>query len=431
MNAATLSIGDEIVLGQIDDTNARTIAERLAELGVFRGEHRAVGDDVDAIADALAALAQSHDVVVVTGGLGPTKDDLTRDALNRVVDPGAELVEDEQARVALDRWFKGRGRAMPASNLVQALRPRSARCLENPNGTAPGLFAESRGAMIWCLPGPPREMVPMLERETLGMLAERAGDEAMPTLAVHSYGAGESALAERLGDLMRRDADPVIGTTASRSIVSARIRSRGDRATALARVAAAAREVERLWAPYAYGRGETTLADACVGLLRARRESLAVAESCTGGLLGAMVTDVAGSSEAFAGGWIVYSNDLKERSLQVSRSTLAAHGAVSAAVAHELALAARTHARSTWGIGITGIAGPGGGSAAKPVGTVFIGLAGPAEVTVRRFQFPGERVTVRDRAAKSALQWLRCAMLDQADVSLLWGFAEPPRSEGP
>ncbi len=429
MKAATLSIGDELVLGQTADTNASWIAARLAEEGLLREEHRTVPDDLEAIAAAMEDLVAGRSLLVVTGGLGPTADDLTREALNRLVDGDAPLVEDAAARASLDRWFRGRGRSMPPSNLVQALRPRSARCLDNPAGTAPGLAARAGTCQVFCLPGPPREMEPMFDREVLPAARAVAGPVSMPTVAVHAFGQGESALAERLGDRMRRDADPLVGTTASRSIVSARIRSQGPREEATERVERMALEVERAWHPYAYGRGETSLAEATLGLLRERDETLATAESCTGGLLGAALTAIPGSSDSYAGGWVVYSNDMKERQLHVSPSILAAHGAVSEPVAHELAVAARSTARATWGIGITGIAGPGGGSPTKPVGTVFIGLSGPLGAAVRRFHFPGERETIRDRAVKAALQWLRCTMLGFPDTPLLWGFAEAPKEE--
>lgn len=431
MRAATLSIGDELALGQVEDTNAAWIADRLAAEGLFRDEHRTVGDDRDAIADALAALARDRSLVVATGGLGPTEDDLTRAALNRVLDLEAPLVEDPDARRALDRWFRDRGRAMPASNLVQALRPRSARCLANEQGTAPGLLATHGSTTIVCLPGPPREMRPLFEREVVPLARAAAGGTTMPMTVVHAFGMGESALAERLGPLMARGATPVVGTTASRSIVSARIRGRGPAGAAETAVERAAREVERRWHPYAYGRERTTLAASVLDLLVDRRETLAVAESCTGGLLAAALTDRPGSSAAFAGGWIVYSNDLKERLLGVPRSTLAAHGAVSEAVAADVATSARATARTVWGLGITGIAGPEGGSPTKPVGTVFIGLSGPAGTRVRRFHFPGERDVVRDRAMKSALQWLRFALLGVENAPLFWAHADPPRSETP
>lgn len=432
MNATTLSIGDELALGQIEDTNARWIAERLAALGLFRAEHRTVGDDRAAIAEALAALAARSALVVATGGLGPTADDLTRDALNDLTDGGGELVEDAEARAALDRWFRGRGRAMPLSNLAQAMRPRSARCVANEQGTAPGLLATVRSATIVCLPGPPREMRPMFEREVVPIARTLAGERTVLTETVHAFGLGESALAERIAPLMlrtARDDRPIVGTTASRSIVSARIRAEGIELEARAAVERAAAEIERAWRPYAYGRGATTLAAATIARLIERDETIAVAESCTGGLVGQMLTAVPGSSRAVAGGVIVYSNDLKERLLGVPRSILAAHGAVSEPVAAELARGARSVAKTTWALSITGIAGPEGGTTAKPVGTVFIGLASPEGVVVRRFHFPGERDVVRDRAAKSALQWLRCATLGQPEVPLFWAFADPPAFE--
>jgi nicotinamide-nucleotide amidase len=427
MRAATLSIGDELALGQIDDTNARWLADRLAELGLYRDEHRTVADDVDAIERAMRELAAGgpRDVLVVTGGLGPTADDLTRDALNRCCDHGAPMVEDPLARADLDRWFRGRGRAMPTSNLVQALRPQSAVCLRNPNGTAPGLAASiehagGRSTRIFCLPGPPREMQPMFVADVEPHVRSVARGRAMPTVAVHSFGQGESTLAERLGPLMDRTHDPSIGTTASRSIVTARIRTSGAPDEARAKIDAAARLVEERWAPYAYARDGRSLASVVVELLRERRATLAVAESCTGGLVGSMITEVAGSSDVFLGGGIVYANQLKTRFARVDPSLLEQHGAVSEEVAAALALGIRSEVGATWGIGITGIAGPGGGTATKPVGTVFIGRSGPDGTQVRRFQMPGERDIVRDRSAKSALQWLRFALLG-VEAPFLWG----------
>ena len=429
MNATTLSIGDELALGQIDDTNARWITERLAAEGAFRVEHRTVPDDRKRIVRAIRDLAELSELLVITGGLGPTLDDLTRDALNDCCTGGAAMVEDSLARETLDRWFRGRGRAMPPSNLVQAQRPVNARCLDNPNGTAPGLSAEVQRTSVFCLPGPPREMRPMFEANVVPFLRERCGDVVMPTLSVHSFGMGESVLAERLGERMSRDADPMVGTNASNAIVTARIRTSGPRLEAMARIEAMASEVERLWRPYAFGRDGTTLAMATIADLKARQESVAVAESCTGGLIGALLTDVAGASDVVLGGYIVYSNDMKVRAVGVDRSILAAHGAVSEPVVRQLAAGARERTRATWGIGVTGIAGPSGGTPTKPVGTVFIGIAGPMGERVRRFRFPGERDVVRDRTAKAAMQWLRLAMIGEPDTDLIWAFAEAPAAE--
>ena len=205
--AAVLSVGDELVLGATLDTNSRTVSGALRDAGLDVTEHRTVADDRAAIEEALAALAARNSVVVVTGGLGPTDDDLTRDALNAVLDGGAAQVEDPQARADLEAWFAGRGRPMASINLRQALRPRSARILRNLEGTAPGLAARVGGARVYCLPGPPREMVPILERDVLPEVRPEGAPQVVARV-VGSFGIGESALAEMLGDRMARGREP-------------------------------------------------------------------------------------------------------------------------------------------------------------------------------------------------------------------------------
>ncbi len=417
VSAAVISVGDELLLGQTQDTNARWIAARLAERGVLVCEFRCVMDDLAAIELALRAMASRHDLVIMTGGLGPTEDDLTREALRRAMDEAAPLETDAQALASLDQWFVQRGRAMPAINRVQALRPRGARCLPNAMGTAPGLAASIGAASVWCLPGPPREMWPMFECE----VAPKLPQGAMATAAVHAFGQGESFLAERLGDRMTRDRNPLIGTTASGSIVTARIRGHGAAADAAAMVRAAS-DVERLWAPYAFGRGDETLAGSLGRLLLRRGERVSLAESCTGGLAAGLVTAESGSSQWFAGGAVTYANDAKADLLQVAHEDLRRHGAVSAEVALAMARGCAALLKTEWAASVTGIAGPTGGSATKPVGEVFIGVCGPRFEAVRRFRFPGERASVRDRSAKSALALLRLALLegDAFDAPLLW-----------
>jgi nicotinamide-nucleotide amidase len=425
---ATLSVGDELVLGQIVDTNAAWLGDRLAACGRFRDEHRLVADDRAAIARAIRELSAGRSHLIVTGGLGPTLDDLTREGLNAAIDASdPPLVADEVARGDLDRWFAGRGRSMPEINLRQAMRPSSARCLRNPNGTAPGLAAELDGCRIWCLPGPPREMEPMFEAEVAPALA--GSGRAVVRRAVLSFGLGESALAERLGPLMDRDRSPSVGTTASGSIVTARIRAEGEPESATATADATARLVETAWEPYAFGR-DGTIAEALARELSRSSATVAVAESCTGGSLGGMLTSVAGSSAWFPGGIIAYANDVKIRELSVPAATIDRAGAVSDAVAVAMAAGVRTRFAATYGVGITGIAGPGGGSDAKPVGLVWIGLAGPDGSRARAFRFPGDRATVRDRAAKSAIQWLRFRLLGRDDLPLIWDWPEARREAG-
>ena len=244
---------------------------------------------------------------------------------------------------------------------------------------------------------------------------------AMATGVVHAFGQGESFLAERLGERMRRDRNPLVGTTASGAVVSARVRGTGEAedAAAMERELSA---IEAIWAPYAFGRGDITLAGALGRVLREKGLALALAESCTGGLAGSMVTAEAGSSAWFRGGVMCYANEAKRDLCGVRQATLDGHGAVSEAVARELAEGVRERLGADWSASITGVAGPSGGSDAKPVGTVFIGVAGPGHVEVRRFHFPGERASIRDRAARAALALVRLAVLDptRAHVPFIW-----------
>jgi nicotinamide-nucleotide amidase len=416
MRAAILSIGDELALGQTLDTNARWLAQQLTDHGVPCVQFRLVPDDHELQARAFGELASVADLVLVTGGLGPTADDLTREALADAMG-GVPLEEDGEAVAALHRWFRDRGRPMPEGNLRQAQRPRGATCVPNDLGTAPGLRARIGKAEVWCMPGPPREMQPMFERFVRPGLPRLA----LATGMVHAFGQGESFLADLLGARMRRDRNPLVGTTASGSVVTARVRGRDEASTPQAMEAELA-EIARIWSPYAFGSGSVTLAGAVGACLRARGQTLSLAESCTGGLAGSLVTAEAGSSTWFRGGVMCYANEAKRDLCGVRPQTLETHGAVSEPVANELARGVRDRLGSDWAASVTGIAGPSGGSADKPVGTVFIGVSGPGFDGVRRFQYPGERAAVRDRAARTALALVRMAVLHPADfrVPFIW-----------
>ena len=421
MKAAILSIGDELILGQTQDTNARWLAGRLADRGVPCVQFRVVPDDLAAQAAALRELAAVAQVVIVTGGLGPTDDDLTREALRVAMGDANPLVLDAPSLEALDRWFTHRGRSMPDINRRQAMRPSGAECLRNDFGTAPGLRGTVGGSTIVCLPGPPREMEPMFNQFVLPLLPK----QAMTTGVVHAFGQGESFLAERLGDRMHRDRNPLVGTTASGSVVSARVRGR-DAAAEPAAMQAELAAIEALWKPFAFGRGTTTLAGALGAALRERGLTMALAESCTGGLAGSLVTAESGSSAWFLGGLMTYANEAKRDLCGVPEALIAEHGAVSAPVAAALARGARERLRADWAASITGVAGPNGGSDAKPVGTVYIGVSGPGFESVRRFRYPGERASVRDRAAKTALVLLRLAVAEREHfgATFIWEWPE-------
>lgn len=413
--ACTISVGDELLAGESLDTHGRTIAATLGDRGCRVVGHRVVGDDVAAISSAIREAVGLADLVIVTGGLGPTLDDVTREALAEVLeDP---LVEDRAALSTLEAWFAGRGRPMPETNRRQVMRPGTSRLLPNPHGTAPGIAATCEGIPIAVLPGPPREMSPMLDLVIEEHLADA---EARPVVVVRAIGIGESDAASRISELMRRDAPLPVATTVSDSIVSARIRGRdaGD----LDEVERLAREVESAWTPFAFDRGEGSLEAAVGALLLERHATIATAESCTGGLLAGALTSVPGSSAWFPGGVVTYANERKVEDLGVRDEDLTRDGAVSRSVAIAMAEGARRRAGASLGISTTGIAGPDGGSDAKPVGTVWIAVADDAGHDARCFRFPGDREIVRRRSVLAALQLTRLRLLGDP-APLLWEWA--------
>ncbi len=442
--AAIVSIGDELTRGQCLDTNSRWLADRLMSLGIETIEHATIPDDRAATADTLRRLASAAPLIITTGGLGPTLDDLTRQALADVLDE--QLIADAEALEALARRFASRGRTLNEIQKIQACRPPSARMLRNDWGTAPGLhalLAVGAGADIFCLPGPPGEMQPMFEQSVVPALRPDPST-TVRTRLVHLIGLPEGEAAMRLGPLMDRSRNPLVGITVAGLVLTCRVRYAGPLDGA-----AADREVERTVSaihgalgPFIFGKDDDTLATVIIRELVARRRTLAVVESCTGGMLGQMLTDVPGSSEAFIGGWITYSNRLKHELVGVPEQDLAAHGAVSEQTARAMAVGGLEKSGADHCLAVTGVAGPGGGSSAKPVGTVFISHAwrctgpppSPATASeVRRFLIMGDRDSVRDRSARSALAVLLFALRppDAPATRLVWEIplaGAPPTS---
>ncbi len=421
--ASLLSIGDELLLGQIAERNLPWLAQALLELGFVVAEYRTVADDERAIAAALSDLAARGGVVIATGGLGPTDDDLTRQALALAMG-GVALEEEQSALDALEKRFRRRGVTMPALNRRQALCPQGARLIPNPNGTAPGIAARLGETWVYCLPGPPNEMIPMARESVLPELS-RHSSVPVATMVIHSCGIGEAAAAELLGNLMQRDQNPLVGTTASGAVVSARVRGWGAGATpeAMARVR---ESIESAWGPYVYGSGTTTLAEALGQMLVERGLVITTAESCTGGGMAEFVTSAAGASAWFGGGIAAYSNALKTRLLDVESALVEGVGAVSREVAEAMSVGALERTGADIALSTTGIAGPTGGSEAKPVGTVWIGLAKRGRegtrpsVSARHFRFSGDREGIRLRTTRIALQWARQDIIGLPDVPLLW-----------
>lgn len=409
--AAIVACGDELTTGRTVDTNSAWLSDQLGQLGVSTVRHITVPDDTAATTQALAECAELAGWVVLTGGLGPTPDDLTRDAVAALLDEPLELRPEALAQVA--EWFKRASRPMSPTNHVQAMAPRSAQMIRNDWGTAPGLQFTWHDCEYFCLPGVPREMRGMFAASVApAVRAGLGGQGVVRVRTIHTFGIGESDLAGRMGSLLARGKNPEIGTTAAAGSVSVRIYARADAPEAaeamLAQADAAV--VAALGGELCFGRDEQTL-EAVVGeQLLARHQTLATAESCTGGLLGHMITSVPGSSGYFLESIVTYADASKIARLGVLPATLERFGAVSEQTAAEMADGVRRTSGADWGVSITGIAGPGGGTPEKPVGLVFIGLAGPDRRETFSFCWPGDREIIRLRAARNALNRLRLAM---------------------
>lgn len=429
ITAGILTVGDELTSGDRVDTNSTWLSQRLLELGVETAFHLALPDDRAAIAASIRESAPRVSVLLITGGLGPTEDDLTREALADAL--GEELVTDEAALGLLRGRFEKRGLEMPRRNLQQVRRPRSAAMLGNPVGTAPGLAARAEGTPIYVMPGVPGEMKRMWADHVAPAVRELVnGSDRCLTAWIHTVSLAESKVGEIIEDLMQRGGPVVVGTLVSDYIVSVRVRAAGAAPEIEDLFVTTARTVEERLGVYAFGRDEDTLASVIVRRLAAQGATLVTAESCTGGLVGSMITDVPGASAVYLGGWVTYSNAFKAEFLDVSPETIAQHGAVSGLTADQMAIGALAQSGARYALAITGVAGPEGGSAAKPVGTVFIALAfidedGEPSSHVRHFVFVGDREMVRRRAAITALAMLQFHLANDGTVPEMLGEFRP------
>jgi nicotinamide-nucleotide amidase len=405
MRAEILSIGTELLLGQITDTNAVYLSQRLAGLGIGCYYRDTVGDNMTRLQEVIRLAKSRSDLLIATGGLGPTEDDITAEAVSAVFE--APLVLNPEAAAHIESFFARRGRPVTANQLKQAHIPEGAVMLPNPVGTAPGFLLDKDGVVIIVMPGPPQEMLPMWEGHVAPLLRERSG-AVIVSRTLRFCGIGEGALEMEIKDLIDAQTDVTIAPYAKLAEVHIRLTARAaDEAAAQARIAPVEAAVRASVGRFIYGVDEETLEEVVGRGLRGRRLTLAVAESCTGGMLGGRITNVAGASDYFLGGVIAYSNALKERLLGVPRETLAAHGAVSEETAVAMAEGLVRATGADLGVSITGIAGPGGGTTEKPVGLVYIGIAGAGQPRAHRCLFLGDRSTIRLRAAQEALVLLR------------------------
>ncbi len=400
-----VTIGTEILLGQLVDTNSVFIAHELADHGLDVYAKHSVGDNADRLAAMLEAVLARADGAVTTGGLGPTVDDLTKDAVGRAV--GKPLVLHEPSLRAIEERFRSFGRTMTENNRRQAYLPEGCVVLDNPHGTAPGFVAlREDGKFVACMPGVPREMKPMLQEKLLPWLVARFGlRSAIFTRTLHTIGIGESDLDSRVDDLFRTLENPKIAMLAHGFRVDVKIMAKADGpAHAQALIAPVEAELRSRIGSFVYGADETTLPGAIVAKLKAREWMLGTAESCTGGALADRIVTVAGASAAFRGGIVAYDNAVKTKLLGVPQELLDAHGAVSEETAAAMARGVRAALAVDLAVATTGIAGPDGGTPEKPVGLVWYALAwGDDEVETRRLTFPGTRDDVRERATMAAL----------------------------
>jgi nicotinamide-nucleotide amidase len=413
-SASIVSIGNELLNGHTTDTNASHICQQLLSIGVPVVSVYSVGDDVGQIVRALKRAADDADIVIATGGLGPTDDDLTRQAFAELL--GAKLQLDSALLDSIRRFFAKRGLQMPEKNTVQAHIPAGARPIENPLGTAPGIFAEMKNKRFFALPGVPIEMKKMFEASVLPRLEQQGpvlsavegGDKFVVIRKVRCFGAGESAIAEKLGDLMARGRNPLINSTVDSGVITLHVVAAAeDKQRADKMAQADVEHLRSLLGDLVFGVDNQTLPEVVGQQLAARHKTIAVAESCTGGLLAKLITDIPGASEYFTYGWITYSDKAKTEQLGVPARAIEEYGAVSEQVASAMALAARQKAQADFAVAITGIAGPAGGTEQKPVGLVYISISTANACRTAQFLFSHTRDMIRMRAVLTALNMLR------------------------
>ncbi|MGH2785963.1 MAG: competence/damage-inducible protein A [Actinomycetota bacterium] len=416
MRAEVVAVGTELLLGDIANTNAQTIGQELARIGVDCFVHTAVGDNVDRIAEALRAALERADAVVVTGGLGPTQDDVTREAIASLV--GKPLIRDERLVDDLRARFERMRRDMPASNLRQADRPEGSVSIANPVGTAPGLLVEHDGKVIYAVPGVPSEMERMLHAAVLPDLARRSGGAAsIVSRVVRVGGLAESAVGEALGPTWTAlgPGDVTMAFLAGGGEVRVRLTAKApSEAAANERLDRVEAEVRAALGPAVVGVGDETIELIVSRLLDGRGWTLACAESITGGQIATRITELPGASATFRGGVVSYATDAKSSALGVDPALIERHGVVSAAVARAMAAGARKAFDADVGLATTGVAGP-TELDGKPVGTVVLAVSGPLGEFDRQVHLPGDRATIRRIASGAGLNLCRLYLLEALD----------------
>ena len=410
MRAEIITVGTEILLGDIVNTNSQFLAKELANLGVEVYYQGTVGDNEDRLLESLEESLHRSDMVITTGGLGPTKDDLTKETAAKLFNQ--ELVFHEESWYEIEAYFNKLGKVPTENNKKQAYFPKEAIVLKNNNGTAPGAILKKDNKTIIVLPGPPREMKPMFE-ESVKPYLQYLTDDILVSKTLRFYGIGESSLENAIIDIINEQSNPTIAPYAKDTEVTLRITAKAiSEEVAMDLINPVIDKIEDRVGQYIYSQGESTLEDTVAEMLVNKNLTISVAESCTGGMVSSNLINYPGISSVFMEGCITYSNEAKMKSLGVKKETLDKFGAVSEETAREMAEGIARRYNTNIGISTTGIAGPEGGTKEKPVGLVYFGIYINGKTIVKRYIFNGSRQQVRLRATKTILNDLRLELIN-------------------
>ena len=404
MNAEILAVGTELLLGDIVNTNAQFIAQGLADLGIDVYYQTVVGDNPERLKSAMHSAFDRADIIITTGGLGPTEDDLTKEIGAQYF--GRKLVLDERALDRIKKFFDKMKRPMTDNNVKQAMVPENAVVMYNANGTAPGIIIENEKQILIMMPGPPREMKPMFSEQVKPYLASKQ-EYTLVSRVLRIAGVGESAMEMQVKDLIASQTNPTVAPYAKDVEAVLRITARAENADEAEKIIEpVAQEIYSRFGKSVYAEGETSMQETVAQMLVKRNKTIAVAESCTGGLVASRLIEYPGISSVLLEGAVTYSNEAKMRRLGVKRETLEAYGAVSAETAVEMAEGIAKSSGASIGLSTTGVAGP-GPSEGKPEGLVFIGVYIEGKTYVKELNLAGKRNVIRERAAYNALDYLR------------------------
>lgn len=405
MNAEIIAVGTELLLGEILNSNAKFLAEELSSLGINMFYQTVVGDNHNRLLHTVQAALMRSDLVITSGGLGPTHDDITKETLAEAMGVSLELHKESLDRI--QHFFDKINRPMSPTNKKQAMLPVGGMVLTNNNGTAPGGIIEKDGKIAIFLPGPPREIIPMFKESVYPYLSAKS-DGMLYSKTLRIYGMGESTVEEHLAEFMKSQTNPTVAPYAKDDETTLRITAKcKDVAEGEGLISPLEAQIRATLGDAVYGSGDTTLYKVVFEMLRQKELSVAFAESCTGGMLAAKLTDIAGASEVFKEGIVTYSNESKMRYLGVSKDTLTQYGAVSTQTAYEMVNGLKKCSDADVCVSITGIAGPGGECSDKPTGLVYIGISYADKIEVRECRFAGDRARVRSRACLAAYGIIR------------------------